>query len=219
MGGLLGQGEFAFLNASLTTRLRADPGAFWYTGHRVGTPTKRYEWTPGARHSDPTLAWPPKGVTLELDFAAPASARPEHGNVTVTVVYSMYDNLPLYEKHVVVTNGGLQDNVLVTSLTADLLYPTPEAMGYWSAQVHGSLVAATDSGRIHMESELTRGGHTTILGADPRCNTCTQGASGDLALSSTYPAGPGAQLGASGFHGTNFSSVHTYVDHPVEKER
>ena len=210
VGGLLGQSEFAFLNASLLTRLQADPGAFWFTGHRIGPPQKRFEWTPGARHSDSTLAWPPKGVTLQLDFAAPGSALHAHRNVTVTVVYSMYDGLPLYEKHVVVKNGGTT-NILVASVTADLLYPTPEAVGYWSSHVSGSLVAGTISGRIHMESEFVRGGGTTILDGDPRCNTCTQGASGDLVLSSRYPRGPGAQLGPTGFHGRNFSSFHTYV--------
>ena len=210
VGGLVGQTEFAFLNASQRTRLRADPGAFWYTGHRVGAPDKRFEWTPGQRHSDSTLAWPPKGVTLQLDFAAPASARPAHRNVTVTVVYNMFDGVPLYEKYLVVTNGGAS-NVLVTSLTVDLLYPTPEAMGYWSNHVSGSLTAGSVSGRIHMTSELTRGGATTSLGSDPRCNTCTQGASGDLVLTSSYPNGPGAQLGAQGFHGSNFTSFHSYV--------
>ena len=62
-----------------------------------------------------------------------------------------------------------------------------------------------------MESELTRGGATTGLGSDPRCNTCTQGASGDLVLTSSYPKGLGAQLGSRGFHGTNFTSFHNYV--------
>ena len=68
-------------------------------------------------------------MTLELEFAAPASAVAAHRNVTVTVVYSMYDRIPVYEKHVVVSNAGGVGNVVVTAMTVDLLYPTSEAMG------------------------------------------------------------------------------------------
>ena len=56
-----------------------------------------------------------------------------------------------------------------------------------------------------------RGGGTTTLGNDHRCTTCTQGSSASVALTSTYPLGPGAQIGQSGFHGRDFTSFHTYV--------
>ena len=62
-----------------------------------------------------------------------------------------------------------------------------------------------------MQSEMSRGGTTTQLAGDSRCTTCTQGASGDLLLNSSYPLGPAAEIGDGGFHGANFSSFHTYV--------
>ena len=58
---------------------------------------------------------------------------------------------------------------------------------------------------------MSRGGDTTTLSPDPRCTTCTQGSSGDLVLRSSYPLGPGAEIGPTGFHGPNFSSFHSYV--------
>jgi hypothetical protein len=43
-----------------------------------------------------------QAFSAEIDFVAPAGAPTAHQAVTVTVVYAMYDGLPLYEKHVVV---------------------------------------------------------------------------------------------------------------------
>lgn len=209
VGGLLGQKEFAFLNYSELKFLSGDPNGFIFKEYRTGVPTKRFEWIPGERFSDPTLPWPPTGVTLEIDFVAPASAPPAHRGVVITVIYALYQGIPLYEKHVVVATNG--SNVVVTSLTTDLLYPTNEAMGYWGRTEYGLITDTSDSGRIHMESEMSRGGDTTTLGSDSRCSTCTQGNSGDLVLKSSYPLGPSAQIGKSGFHGSNFSSFHTYV--------
>jgi hypothetical protein len=212
VGGLVGQNDYAFLNTSLLHTWSADASAFVYKQHRSGRPQKRYEWQPGIRHSDSTLAWPPRGITLEIDFVAPAHAPPAHQAVTVTIVYAMYDGLPLYEKHVVVSvDPGQAAKVRVDALTTDVLYVTNEAMGYWGHQEYGSLTAGSNSGRIHMESEMSRGGTTTQLQGDSRCTTCTQGASGDLMLNSSYPLGPAAEIGRSGFHGMNFSSFHTYV--------
>jgi hypothetical protein len=44
----------------------------------------------------PNTAGPPKGITLEVDFVAPSSALAAHQHIVVTVVYAMYDNLPVY---------------------------------------------------------------------------------------------------------------------------
>ena len=213
VGGLSGQTEFAFLNMSLLAGFEAAPGAFHYTGHRVGMPQTRYAWTPGERFSDPTLSWPPKGTTLEIDFGAPSSAPAAHQGVVVTVVYAMYDGLPLYAKWAVVSNDGAHGNgtVVVDALTTELLYVTTEAMGYWARTNYGSLTSTATSGRIHMESEMSRGAGTTSIGSDARCSTCVQGSPSNPVLNSSYGVGPGAEIGDGGFHGENFTSFHTYV--------
>jgi hypothetical protein len=159
------------------------------------------------RHSDPTLPWPPPGITLEIDFIAPQSAIAAHQDVVVTVVYTMYDNLPLYEKHIVITSPT--SKVMIDTLVMDQLYVTNEAAGYWGHPMYGSLTSDSISGRVHVETELSRGGTTVQFTGDARCTTCTQGNSGDLVIESSYPLGPGAQVGPEGFHGDNFSSIHT----------
>ena len=208
VGGLLGQEDFAFFNTSLLHTLRVDPAAFVYKSHRTRAPQARFPWTPGVRHSD-AAAWPPLGLTLELDFAPPPGAPAAHKDVLVTVSYEFYDGVPLYAKWVTVSNHGAS-KVVVNRMTTELLYATNEALGYYPHPTHGSLTAGTTSGRIHMESEMSRGGETTVLQSDDRCQTCTQGSS-LLVLNSSYPLGPDAEIGANGYHGSNFSSYYTYM--------
>mgnify|MGYP000564491319 CR=1 FL=1 len=231
VGGLVGQADYAFLNASLLSRWTADPGAFVYSAHRlISTTQKRYEWTPGARHSDSTLIWPPKGVALEIDFVPPKGAPPDVAATLITIVYEMYASLPLYSKWVrISTSSGSSQIVTVNNLSTEVLYVTNEAMGYWAHGTNGALTSASNSGRIHMQSEMSRGGDTTFVESDDRCHTCTQG-NGQIVLRSAYPLGPGAEIGGGGkrqeeqaehgreraragkaFHGPTFESMRTYV--------
>ncbi len=55
--------------------------------------------------------------------------------------------------------------VMVDSLTTELLYTTDEAMGYWAHGTQGSLTSGSTTGRVHMQSELSRGGGTTKDGS------------------------------------------------------
>merc|ERR1719456_1491366 len=99
---------------------------------------------------------------------------------------------------------------MITGLTTDLIYPTNEALNYWPSTMAGGLTASSVTGRIHIESEMSRGGSTTTMEQDDRCKTCTQG-SCRTALRSSYPLGPGAQIGPNGFHGREFRSFSTYT--------
>mmetsp|Transcript_39281 Transcript_39281/g.126227 ORF Transcript_39281/g.126227 Transcript_39281/m.126227 type:complete len:761 (-) Transcript_39281:56-2338(-) len=215
IGGLVGQRDFAFLNVSELPELTSPAGAFRYSAHRTGAPTARYKWAPGVRHSDASLSWPPRGLTLSVDFVAPEGAPAAHRDVVVTVVYALYRGLPLYEKHVAVTCSGRGGSVVLESLATDVLRLTNEATGYWPHAERGHITGASTSGRVHMASEMTRGTKdpsrgTTRLGPDESCTTCTQG-NGALLLRSVYPRGPAAQLGPAGFHGRSFASFRTYV--------
>lgn len=70
IGGLKGQRNYAFLRPEWIQELRADPTAFRFVGYEVGKPVERLAWK-RTRHHAPDVNWPPKGVTLRLDFAWP----------------------------------------------------------------------------------------------------------------------------------------------------
>ena len=41
---------------------------FRYRSHRISAPVAPFPWTPGTRHGAKELSWPPKGVTLVVEF-------------------------------------------------------------------------------------------------------------------------------------------------------
>jgi len=105
IGGLKGQPNYAFLRPEWIEQLQADPAAFRFVGYEIGKPRERLAWK-RTRHHAPDVQWPPKGVTLRLDFAPPA---PTNGipapALAVSVHYELYDGLPCYSKWVTISNG------------------------------------------------------------------------------------------------------------------
>ncbi len=75
VGGLTGQRNYAFLKEEWIDALKSDPRSFQYRGYEIGKPQKRLDWKRVRNHSQ-NAQWPPKGVSLRLDYAMPeATAR------------------------------------------------------------------------------------------------------------------------------------------------
>jgi hypothetical protein len=105
IGGLKGQPNYAFLRPEWVGQLKADPGAFRFTGYEIGRPKERLAWK-HVRHQAADVQWPPAGVTLRLDFAAPAGPDGKQaGNIRVSVNYELYDGIPCYSKWITVSNA------------------------------------------------------------------------------------------------------------------
>jgi hypothetical protein len=180
--------DFATLNETQLPGMTADTEGFLYKTHRLaGVPVARYVWTPGVRHSNPRAAWPPRGLVLEVDFVAPPSASPQHSGVTITAHYKLYAGLPAMSKWLTVKNehgGAAGEDVTITSLTMEVLHVTQEAMLHgWASDFQDAIRSNTPNsvtGRVHMESEMSRGGPTTTLVQDERCTTCV--AQGNMRL-------------------------------------
>lgn len=105
VGGLKGQQNYAFLRPEEIPHLVTDPQSFRLVGYETGQPMERMAWK-RTRHHAPDAQWPPRGVTLRLDFAAPT---PTNGSpapaILVSVHYELYDGLPCYSKWITVSNG------------------------------------------------------------------------------------------------------------------
>lgn len=105
VGGLKGQQNYAFLRPEEIAQLHADSQAFRFVGSEIGRTVERMAWK-RTRHHAPDVQWPPRGVTLRLDFAAPA---PTNGApapaILISIHYELYDGLPCYSKWISISNG------------------------------------------------------------------------------------------------------------------
>jgi len=102
VGGLKGQPNYAYLDPQWIDALTADPEAFQFTGYEVGLPQERMVWA-RVRHAAPDAVWPPKGVSIRMDYAPPAGAGLD--GVVVSVHYELYDGIPVLSKWLTVRNG------------------------------------------------------------------------------------------------------------------
>jgi len=73
VGGLTGQPNYAFLRPEWVDQLKANPNAMQFAGMEVGKPEERMGWK-RVRHHAPGVEWPPKGVSLRMDYRMPDSA-------------------------------------------------------------------------------------------------------------------------------------------------
>jgi len=112
VGGLTNQPVQNFLKPEWIDQLTAIPGAFQYLGYQTGKTAPRFPWLPHREWMSRNLPWPPPGVSLTLEFQAPArgpdtnATDPAISQTSVEVHYELYDGLPLLSKWIVVKNGS-----------------------------------------------------------------------------------------------------------------
>lgn len=85
-----------------------------YVEHRIGHPQAPFRWIPGSRHSSPRAEWPPRGVTLEVDFAS--------AQINATLFYELYDGVPIMSKWMRIRSSLPQTkiaSVVVESIAAN----------------------------------------------------------------------------------------------------
>ena len=145
-------------------------------GYSVDTPKARFHWEP-KRHSSNTV-FPPKGLTLTLNFKPPESAISKYNGLTISVHYEMYQGIPVLAKWVTV-NNKIYDKVIVDSLECEIL-----------------AVTEAEKRRLRVESNYAFDGmNTTHWGSDSEYLTQTDYLyQMPILLTSKYPLGPGVHL-------------------------
>ncbi|MGZ5423370.1 MAG: alpha-galactosidase [Candidatus Aminicenantales bacterium] len=141
IGGLLGQPEQGYLLGSWLPSMTSDPGAYRFRDYETGPITGRFGWMRKRPAED--RPWPPPGIRLVLRFDPPASLT--HGP-RVSIVYELYDGLPLLAKRLEIENSDAA-SIRLDTYCAEILAAaepessvnTPEA---WKPQ------------GLHVESEL-----------------------------------------------------------------
>ena len=102
LGGLEPLGSFT--NLTRLSELSAGIDSFRYLRHSARPVRKRFDWTPGQRHSSANAQWPPKGIGLRVDLCAPH--QDDHhlpDGMMATLAYELYDGVPALSKRVTLT--------------------------------------------------------------------------------------------------------------------
>jgi len=101
IGGLEAVDNNAYVEPGRLAGRKALPGAFRFRSYETGPIRERFAWK--RRRVSEGRPWPPAGLTLTLQFDPPDGGPAGLG---VSVVYELYDGLPLVSKRIVVHNDG-----------------------------------------------------------------------------------------------------------------
>ena len=115
VGGLEGQAEQAYLLGSWLPAMSGNPGAFRFRSYETAPIRERFSWKRKRAAED--RPWPPPGITLTLRFDPPASLPV---GPRVSVVYELYDGLPLLSKRLIIENSG-SSPFRLTSFKSEIL--------------------------------------------------------------------------------------------------
>lgn len=116
VGGLVGQPIQNYLKPEWIGHMRANPQAFRLLKLKTGRTEAHFPWKKHLEWMAQDLPWPPPGVSLALEFDAPAALP----GVTIAVHYELYDGLPLLCKWITLRNGGDRP-VRLTAFTGEIL--------------------------------------------------------------------------------------------------
>jgi len=152
IGGLKGQPNYAFLKREWIDSMENDPKAFQYVGLETGVPLERLSWLQ-VRHHAPDAVWPPKGVSLRMDYESPEQLAAKHGGkkVRVSVHYELYDGIPCLSKWIAVHNGtevAVNLDRFISEIVA--------AVEYGSHVEHHDISYASPT--LHVETDFAFGG-------------------------------------------------------------
>lgn len=158
IGGLIGQRVRNFLTADAEAALTGDPAAFQCTGHEQRAIEAPFPWRPRREWLPNPRAWPPPGVALALTFAPPPGAP----RVTATIVYELYDGLPLFSKRLELRNDG-EEPVRLDAFAAEVL-----ALTETGSTVGGDPdVGHRDLRALHVETDYAFGGAMEATADNP----------------------------------------------------
>ncbi len=192
IGGLFSPLPHAYMNTSTLTVLQS---SFVYTGYTKTPPVAPFHWEPGLRHSPTDASWPPKGMTLSLNFKPPADVKkPSHANIIVTVNYEMYVGVPILAKWLTVQNAASTsvtvDRTVIEYIGTQKPY-VPLSLSPQAQPWEHDTSALTESW-LYVEANVPHGG-LVQWGMDAAGSSVSPGAD-EPVLNCTYTIGPGVEI-------------------------
>ena len=218
IGGVMSEGTHSFLNRS-DYNITILPNSYQFVNYSTNPPKARYPWTPGNRYAPKNIDWPPKGMTLTVEFQSPKNvSSPAHRNVSVYVNYEMYVGVPVLAKWITVKTSG-SVRVRVDAVQIEYLgTQKPYAPLSLSAMAHPweHDTSAVTASWLYVEADTPHVGNI-VWELDP-VNGMSPG-SDQPVLKCSYISGPGVVLStnepSSRRHSTKSKMSASIGDSPV----
>jgi hypothetical protein len=212
VGGLSGQDEQGYLLGTWLPAMAAEPGAFRFRDYETGPIRERLPWK-RKRHAE-GRPWPPPGVALILHFDPPPALP---GGPRVSVVYELYDGIPLLSKRVLASNPG-PDTLRLQSFRSEILAAV-------ETESSVNTPASWEAPGLHVESDYAfladspkTAARTTFWVRDPSYTSqVNYQLQTPCLLESRPPVGPDLDIPPGGTFGT-FTTYELLFD-STERER
>ena len=201
VGGVKGQFERGYLQYNWLDKFTRDEQAFELIDFSVSDIPSRFKWKPARWNAN--NQWPPKGK--EIIFTYQPTDK-EIKNVTISILYEMYDNIPLVSKSMEVHNQS-NATIIINTFKSEELAMVEESSG---TNDDGYL----PSPHICIQSDYAFGGgsyadanHTTYWLPDSSFTSqVNYNLQTHCLLESKPPLGPDYKLAP----GQKFETFHTY---------
>ena len=118
IGGLNGQPDYGYLNPDWLNQMTSDSLSFVYSSYSIEEIKPRFPWKRKRYSQD--MPWPPKGLELVIQFDPPKQLKERYKDLSVSIHYEMYENIPVLCKWLTIHNGS-DDNMIVNSVTTEVL--------------------------------------------------------------------------------------------------
>ena len=189
LGDLYQQEPLMYLNHS---NCAGNASAWGLANFTASAPQAPYPWTPGARHSPNTSHWPPRGLRVEFALKPPHNVAPQHAHVSVSIVYEMYENLPLLSKWI--TANAATGNVVVTTATVEYLAVTRSYAPYPSFGGPWGVPDTPSTAPLLATATIPHGAQVNFV-MDADVNTLDYGSANTI-LTASYAVSVGVALGS-----------------------
>lgn len=153
-GGLVGQPNHAFLTLQWLDRMTLQEGALRLNHIEFGEPEARFGWLQ-RRHHAPGAQWPPKGVSVRMDYSLDEKedASDPLVGIRVSVHYELYDGIPLMCKWLTLRNES-DSEVTIDRLVCEELAAVEQVN--WVEDREGIAIPHPDY--LHVETDFAFGG-------------------------------------------------------------
>lgn len=120
IGGLTGQPVNNYLSEDFLNQMQRCDTAFTLVNYTISETKARFPWKPNRQWISNLSPWPAKGKRITFTYSAPLKSDEACRNLTVRVIYELYDHAPIMSKWIEVDNKGVS-TITINSFKSEIL--------------------------------------------------------------------------------------------------